>query len=345
MQTHPSQSSLWTTDLSCPAPFTAGRRCVLIACLGLVLLASVGACGPVATYVPSPGLPAARTSTPDYAASPLATPTPDCATSPLATITSPPPPASVPAATPSLEASPAAPVRIPAYSYRVVQAYPHDRSAYTEGLVLASGVLYEGTGLVGRSSLRRVDLETGAVLQSSELPVPHFGEGIAVLGDEIFQLTWKSRTGFVYDRETLQRERTFAYATEGWGLTTDGRRLVMSDGTETLRFLDPATLQVVSSVPVRDEQGPVTHLNELEFIEGEIWANVWLTDRVVRIDPATGRLTGVIDLTGLLDTAGRPAKVDALNGIAYDAEHDRLFVTGKLWPWLFEIEIVPQHEE
>jgi len=227
------------------------------------------------------------------------------------------------------------------YTYRVIRTYPHDPAAYTEGLVLADGVLYEGTGLVGLSSLRRVELETGTVLQSRLLAEPYFGEGIAVLDGQIFQLTWKSRAGFVFDRETFERERTFSYATEGWGLTTDGSSLIMSDGTATLHFLNPKTLREVASLQVQDDRGPVTGLNELEYIGGEVWANVWKSDRIVRIELASGRVTGVIDLTGLLDRDALLSPVDVLNGIAYDAIGDRVFVTGKLWPWLFEIEIVP----
>jgi glutaminyl-peptide cyclotransferase len=227
------------------------------------------------------------------------------------------------------------------YTYHVIRTYPHDPTAYTEGLVLVDGVLYEGTGLVGRSSLRRVHLETGTVLQSRALPEPYFGEGIAVLDGRIFQLTWKSQIGFVYDRETFEQERTFSYATEGWGLTTDGSRLIMSDGTATLHFLDPKSLREMATLQVVDDRGPVTRLNELEYVDGEVWANVWKSERIVRIDPASGRVTGVIDLTGLLDRNALISPVDVLNGIAYDAVGDRLIVTGKLWPWLFEIEIVP----
>lgn len=327
MKTLPSGHKCRLAAMGRLTPGCQRRTWGLVACLGLILLASAGTCGPAA---PSTSIPEAWSTR---------TPAAGHAVSPLPTATNRPVPTGAPAP------SPISPAPIPVYSYRVVRAYPHDPSAYTEGLVLIDGALYEGTGLVGRSGLRRVDLETGVVLQSSALSAPYFGEGIAVLGDEIFQLTWKSQVGFVYDRETLQKERTFAYTTEGWGLTTDGRRLVMSDGTSALHFLDPGTLRVVSSIQVSDGQGPVTHLNELEYIDGEVWANVWLTDRIVRIDPSTGRTTGVVDLTGLLDTTAVPLEVDVLNGIAYDAEGDRLFVTGKLWPWLFEIEIVPPGEE
>jgi len=263
--------------------------------------------------------------------------------SPLPTATSAPSPQ--PSVTAPAAPSPTVLAAIPLYAYRVVRSYPHDPASYTEGLVLVDGALYESTGLVGRSSLRRVDLETGMSLQTRLLPEPYFGEGIAVLDGEIFQLTWKSRVGFVYDRETFDLERSFSYATEGWGLTTDGERLIMSDGTAALRFLDPETLRQVSVVQVEDDQGPVTKLNELEYVDGEIWANVWLTDRIVRIDPATGRVTGNIDLTGLLDRSTLVHEVDVLNGIAYDAGMGRLLVTGKLWPWLFEIEVVPSGVE
>jgi glutamine cyclotransferase len=230
----------------------------------------------------------------------------------------------------------------PTYTYKVLKVYPHDPEAFTQGLVFVDGALYEGTGLEGRSSLRRVDLETGEVLQQRDLPAQYFGEGIAVLGQRIFQLTWRSHVGFVYGRERFDKQGEFAYATEGWGLTHDGKRLIMSDGTATLYFLDPDKLAQTGSVEVRDERGPVSRLNELEYVEGEIWANIWQTDRLARIAPKTGQVLGWIDLRGLLspNDLGRP--VDVLNGIAYDAQGKRLFVTGKWWPKLFEIEVVAQ---
>jgi glutamine cyclotransferase len=207
--------------------------------------------------------------------------------------------------------------------------------------VFEEGILYEGTGKLGRSSLRTVELETGDVLRFRLLPAQLFGEGVAVYGDKIFQLTWKSRVGFVYDKDSFEFLRIFTYPTEGWGLTHDDQRLIMSDGTSTLHFLDPETLEETGQVGVYDNYEPVARLNELEYVRGEIFANVWQTDRIVRIDPQTGQVTGWIDLTGLLSEEDR-VEVGALNGIAYDAADDRLFVTGKLWPKIFEIELVPE---
>jgi glutamine cyclotransferase len=232
--------------------------------------------------------------------------------------------------------------RAPAmYGYQVVRSFPHDPQAFTQGLVFHDGILYEGTGLQGRSSLRKVRLETGEVLQLRPMEDRYFGEGIAVLGDDVFQLTWQSEIGFVYDRQTLEPRRSFAYTGEGWGLTTDGRRLIMSDGSSTLRFIDPKSLRESGRLAVRDGAAPVSRLNELEFIKGEIYANVWETERIARISPATGRVTGWVDLRGLLDPR-EAAGVDVLNGIAYDPAGDRLFVTGKLWPRIFEIRLVPR---
>ncbi|MBA2302645.1 MAG: glutaminyl-peptide cyclotransferase [Acidobacteria bacterium] len=228
----------------------------------------------------------------------------------------------------------------PVSSYQLVRAYPHDPQAFTQGLVFIDGVLYEGTGLNGQSSIRKVKLENGEVLQLKRLEAQHFGEGIAVVGDTIVQLTWQGGTGFVYDRTSFERLRTFAYGGEGWGLTYDGNRLIMSDGTAVLRFLDPKTLKETGRVQVKDAGRPVAQLNELEFVKGEIFANVWQSDRIARIAPKSGDVTGWIDLHGLLDPKDAAA-VDVLNGIAYDAAKDRLFVTGKLWPKMFEIRIRP----
>ena len=229
----------------------------------------------------------------------------------------------------------------PVWGYRVVNAYPHDRRAFTQGLAYADGALYEGTGLKGRSTLRRVDLETGEVLQAVALAPRHFGEGIAVVGGRVYQLTWRTRTCFVYDRRTFRRLAAFRYPGEGWGLTTDGSRLVMSDGTDRLSFRDPGTFAEVGAVEVRDGGAPVPYLNELEWVGGEVWANVWPTDRIARIDPATGGVTGWVDLAGLLPREDRRPRVDVLNGIAHDPATGRVFVTGKRWPRLFEIEPVP----
>lgn len=231
----------------------------------------------------------------------------------------------------------------PIYSYHIVQEFPHDPDAFTQGLVYADDVLYEGTGLNGESTLRRVALESGKVLESTALDPVHFGEGIAIVGDRIYQLTWQTGTAFVYDRETLRSLTTFSYPTEGWGLTTDGERLIMSDGTNQLFFRDPETFREQSRIAVCNGDQPVPNLNELEYVDGEVWANVWQTDRIARIDPGTGHVTGWIDLTGLLPVAeSEEWQVDVLNGIAFDAETDRIFVTGKLWPKLFEIELVLQ---
>ncbi len=230
---------------------------------------------------------------------------------------------------------------VPVYSYNIVNTYPHDPDAFTQGLVFDDGALYEGTGLYGQSTLRRVELETGAILQIRELPDQFFGEGITVYGDRIVQLTWQSKVGFVYGKSTFELLEEFNYSTEGWGITYDGEHLIMSDGTSTLHFLDPQTFEEISQLAVFDDNGPVTRLNELEYVQGGIYANVWQTDRIAMIAPDTGRVVGWIDLEGLLSAEDRAEPVDVLNGIAYDADTDRLFVTGKLWPKLFEIELVP----
>lgn len=228
------------------------------------------------------------------------------------------------------------------YTYEVVRIYPHDSQAFTQGLVWHEGRLYESTGLYGSSSLREVELETGAVLRSAALPDRYFGEGMAVLDGKIFQLTWRENTGFVYDLETFALLHQFYYPTEGWGLTTDGKQLIMSDGSDRLYFLDPENLEVVREVKVTYHGMSVSLVNELEYVEGEIYANVWLTDFVVRIAPEDGQVTGWIDFSGLLDPVlAQEYQVDVLNGIAYDAGTGRLFVTGKLWPKLFEVSIKP----
>jgi glutaminyl-peptide cyclotransferase len=229
---------------------------------------------------------------------------------------------------------------IPVYTYDVVNVYPHDPNAFTQGLVFDGEMLYEGTGLNGRSSLRRVNLTSGEVLQQVDLEPAYFGEGIVVWGDQIIQLTWQNQLGFIYDKTTFEQLRTFTYPTQGWGITHDGRRLIMSDGSAKLYFWDPETLTPVDAVDVYDLNGPVYQLNELEYIDGEIWANIWQTDRIARIDPVTGQVLGWIDLSGLLTPEER-ARADGLNGIAYLSEGDRLFVTGKLWPKLFEIRLKP----
>jgi len=228
----------------------------------------------------------------------------------------------------------------PVARYQVVHVYPHDPQAFTQGLNFVDGVLYEGTGLNGKSSVRKVKLENGQVLQIQKIGDEYFGEGIAVLRDRIFELTWRSEIGFIYDRNSLARVGTFNYSGEGWGLTTDGTRLIMSDGSSSLRFLDAATQKETGRIQVRDGSVAVEQLNELEFVKGEVLANVWQTDRIARIDPKSGRVVGWIDLQGLLSPADTAQGVDVLNGIAYDPTKDRLFVTGKLWPKIFEIKIL-----
>jgi glutaminyl-peptide cyclotransferase len=242
-------------------------------------------------------------------------------------------------ATPSQPPAPT-PSEVEYYSYEVIQVYPHDAKAFTQGLAFDDGVLYEGTGLRGTSSLRRVQLETGAVLQSIPLSADCFGEGIAVCGDRIIQLTWKSRAGFVYDKHDMRLLDQFAYDYEGWGITCDGEHLIMSDGSARLYFRNPETYLVEYYVTVRDRGADVSRLNELEFVNGLIYANVWQTDSIAIIDPADGRVTGWLDLSGLMETRPVSGQVDVLNGIAWDAAGERLFVTGKLWPWLFEIRLV-----
>jgi glutamine cyclotransferase len=246
--------------------------------------------------------------------------------------------ASAPTVTNSTE--PAISDPAPVAGYRIVNSYPHDPRAFTQGLVFADDVLYEGTGLRGHSSLRKVDLKTGNILQIRQLSAQFFGEGITIYGNRIIQLTWRARVGFVYDKKTFQLLDTFNYPTEGWGITHDGRSFIMSDGTSTLYLFDPQTFQEVGRLEVHTRDGPVSRLNELEYVQGEIYANVWKTDRIARISPETGEVVGWIDLEGLLIPEDRSRRIDVLNGIAYDVKNDRLFVTGKLWPKVFEIELV-----
>jgi glutamine cyclotransferase len=228
----------------------------------------------------------------------------------------------------------------PVAGYRIVNSYPHDPRAFTQGLVFADDLLWEGTGLRGHSSLRKVDLKTGNILQVRQLPAQFFGEGITIYRNRVIQLTWRARVGFVYDKKTFQLLDTFNYPTEGWGITHDGRSFIMSDGTSTLYLLDPQTFQEVGRLEVHTRDGPVSRLNELEYVQGEIYANVWKTDRIARISPETGEVVGWIDLEGLLRPDDRSRRIDVLNGIAYDVKNDRLFVTGKLWPKVFEIDLV-----
>jgi glutamine cyclotransferase len=313
----------------------------LLALLAGLILA---ACQPAT--MPSPNAVAAtvdaRPSATGTPAPPLATPT--LTASPAAetaTAISTPSPAAATAGPITATLAPAS--APPVYTYRVVNIYPHDPTAFTQGLVYQEGIFYEGTGLYSQSTLRKVDPSTGQVLQGIGLPDQYFGEGIVILGERLYQLTWQENTGFIYDKESFELLDRWSYAGEGWGLTSDGQRLIMSDGSHELRFLDPGTLQELGRVAVVDAHGqPVARLNELEWVEGEVWANVWQTDLIARIDPASGRLLGWVDLSGLLSDEDRAAqRVDVLNGIAYDAQTGRLFVTGKWWPKLFEIELLP----
>jgi glutaminyl-peptide cyclotransferase len=228
--------------------------------------------------------------------------------------------------------------RLPMYGYTVVRTYPHDRDAFTQGLQYVDGVFYEGTGLNGRSSIRKVKIETGEVLQKHDVPAQYFGEGITLRNNEIVELTWQSGIALVYDAKTFAQKRTYGYTGEGWGLTQDKESLIMSDGTEFLRFLDPATFKERRRIRVMAAGSPLKQLNELELVKSEVFANVWQTDYVARIDPATGTVNGYIDFGGLLSAREREA-TDVLNGIAYDEAGDRLFITGKLWPKVFEVRI------
>jgi glutamine cyclotransferase len=224
--------------------------------------------------------------------------------------------------------------------YRIVNVYPHDPEAFTQGLIYRDGFLFESTGLNGHSTLRKVRLETGEVIQQRDLDERYFGEGLTDWGDTLIQLTWQSHLAFRYGRESFDVLGTFTYAGEGWGLTQDGERLIMSDGSATLRFLNPATFQETRRLAVTDNNRPVADLNELEYVRGEIYANVWGADMIARISPQSGHVLGWIDLRALVQVSGRKNLDDVLNGIAYDARGGRLFVTGKRWPRLFEIELV-----
>lgn len=233
-----------------------------------------------------------------------------------------------------------APARVPTYTYEIVRGYPHDPGAFTQGLVYHQGVFYESTGLNGQSSLRKVEIETGRVLQKIDVPAQFFAEGLALFNGRLHQLTWQNRRGFIYDLNSFNLLNTFEYTGEGWGLAHDGTSLILSDGTDQIRYLDAGDFRVRATIRVHDNGRPITLLNELEYIKGEIYANVWQTDRIARIDPKTGRVTAWVNLSGLLspeDRAGR--SVDVLNGIAYDEAADRLFITGKYWPKLFEIKL------
>jgi glutaminyl-peptide cyclotransferase len=232
-------------------------------------------------------------------------------------------------------------VKVPVFGFEVVHAYPHDHSAFTQGLEFRGGFLYEGTGLNGQSTLRKVDLTTGRVLEQTTLAPQFFGEGITVLNGRVTQLTWQSHTGYVYEQATFHFLKNFSYGGEGWGLANDGQIIYMSDGTPQIRCLDPGTLGEIRRFTVHEGRKNIEALNELEWVRGELFANVWQTDRIARISPKDGRILGWIDLAGLLPAEDRQG-ADVLNGIAYDSMGDRLFVTGKLWPKLFEIRLHPK---
>lgn len=237
---------------------------------------------------------------------------------------------------------PLAPGGAPAlYTYEVVHRWPHARDAFTEGLVYRNGDMLESDGLYGQSTLRDVDLRTGRIEKELAIPPQYFAEGLAVIGDKAYQLTWRSQVGFIYDAGTFQKLGEFHYQGEGWGLTNEGSLLVMSDGTSRIRFIDPADFHLVRSIQVTARGRPVSNVNELEWVRGEIFANVWETDQVIRIDPSDGKVRGVIDFSGLLPPLERVPGTDVLNGIAYDAARGRLFVTGKNWPEIFEVRIIP----
>lgn len=292
------------------------------------------------TAVTNPAVSTLATPKPQAAISPLAAPisstlTTTTATQPLTLTTSSSP------GTLGMDSTETAAEPIN-YTYEVVAVFPHDPNAFTQGLLFDEGILYEGTGLYDESTLRKVDLTTGAVEQQIELPAQFFGEGITIIGDRIFQLTWREGRGFIYDKQSFAQEATFTYTTEGWGLTDDEKQLFMSDGSAQIFVIDPATLAVVKTINVHDRQTPVVRLNELEYINGVIYANIWQTDQIAQIDPATGAVIGWIDLTGILSPDDRTSSTDVLNGIAYLSEADRLFVTGKKWPKLFEIRLIAQ---
>jgi glutamine cyclotransferase len=228
----------------------------------------------------------------------------------------------------------------PVFGYKVVAKFPHSTESYTEGFFYLNGMFYEGTGLKGHSEVLVTQPETGKVLQRLELPAQYFGEGIVDWGPNLYEWTWQTHIGFVYDRFSLHKIREFTYDGEGWGMTRTPKQIITSDGTSTLRFRDPATFQEVRHIVVRDGKLPVEQLNELEYIKGEIYANVWHSDRIARISPQDGHVIAWIDLTGILPDDQRVNAESVLNGIAYDAQHDRLFVTGKQWPAIFEIKIL-----
>jgi glutamine cyclotransferase len=228
---------------------------------------------------------------------------------------------------------------IPNYTYEIVKVYPHDSDAFTQGLVFRDGKLLESTGEEGRSTLRRVDLDSGQALKKVDLAPQYFGEGMTVLNNKIYQLTWQHHIGFIYDYQTFERLGEFNYEGEGWGLTTDGQSLILSDGSNRLRFLDPNTFRVIRTIAVTENGKPVRELNELEYVKGEIYSNIWHSTRIVTINPQTGAVTASMDCADLVSQSGAHDEEAVLNGIAYDEASGRLFVTGKLWPKLFEIRV------
>ncbi len=248
--------------------------------------------------------------------------------------------ASAPTTSEQRATTPSAAAMVEQYGYQIVRSHPHDPAAFTQGLTVADGQLYEGTGLHGQSSLRRVDLATGAALQQVALDARYFGEGVAAVGDRLIQLTYQTGVGFVYDRKTFARLKEFAYKGEGWGLTYDGQRLIMSDGSDTLRFWHPDTLEEMGRLRVRDGDQAIARINELEYVDGSIYANIWQEDRIARIDPKSGVVTAWIDMSNLLTPTERSRGVDVLNGIAHDPKTGHFLVTGKLWPWVFEVKFV-----
>jgi glutaminyl-peptide cyclotransferase len=236
----------------------------------------------------------------------------------------------------------AAQAAIPVYGYKVVRSYPHDPQAFTEGLFYQDGFLYESTGEQGESSVRKVELSSGKVLQQADLPPQYFGEGIVAWNGRLMQLTWRNRVGVVRDLASFKQLDSFNYPGEGWALTRDSQHIYMSDGTATIRVLDPNSLVQIDSIDVTADGQPLQNINELEWVKGQLYANIWMTDKIARIDPASGKVVGWIDLTGIFDYHQLADPTDDVpNGIAYDAQHDRLFVTGKRWPKLFEITLTP----
>lgn len=230
---------------------------------------------------------------------------------------------------------------VPVYTYKIIATYPHDETSFTQGLLINDGYLYEGTGRYRRSKLLKIRLRTGEVLKQLHLAPRYFGEGIAIIDTRIFQLTWKSNIGFVYDKTSFERKGSFRYPTQGWGLTTDGKELIMSNGSASLTFFDPGTMEKTREITVRDHRGKVGYLNELEYIRGEIYANIWTTDLIARISPETGLITGWIDLTCINPAIMKLRRSGVLNGIAFNKETGALIITGKCWPRLYEIALVP----